>query len=310
VLPQHLPLLRVRDVRVALRRLHGGVAEKALDVPQVDVVFEEHRGEGVPEHVRRDVGHHAGPARAAGDDGPHRLPGHPLPEAVEEDGAPRALRKRARALRGPFLPRPQVRPQRPQRVLALQLHDALLGPLAADPGLPAPHVAVLDVQQAQLGDPHARGYQDLQYGLVPQPQEAGEGRFSALGLRARLEYPGQISERDRPRQALGLPDAYPRAGEGAAGLPLVAQVRGEGARGGDLPLGRAGRVPGVEVREVALDCCFVELGVTLSSEPVEELPQVDAVGADRVRAQPAFPLAVAQVLLDVVLCDFHRCPFR
>lgn len=78
--PQHLPLLHVRDVRVALRRLHGGVAEEALYVPQVDVVLEEHRREGVPEHMRRDVGRHAGPARAAGDDGPHRLLGHPLPD--------------------------------------------------------------------------------------------------------------------------------------------------------------------------------------------------------------------------------------
>lgn len=90
----------------------------------------------------------------------------------------------------------------------------------------------------------------------------------------------------------------------------MAQVRGEGARGGDLPLGRTGRVPGVEVREVALDRRLVELGIALSSESLEELPQVDAVGADRVRAQPALPLAVAQVLLDVVLCDFHSCPFR
>lgn len=63
VLPQHLPLLRVRDVRVALRRLHGGVAEEALGVPQVDVVLEEHRREGVPEHVRRDVGLHAWTAK-------------------------------------------------------------------------------------------------------------------------------------------------------------------------------------------------------------------------------------------------------
>lgn len=63
VLPQHLPLLRVRDVRVALRRLHGGVAEEALYVPQVDVVLEEHRGEGVPEHLRCDVGCHAWTAK-------------------------------------------------------------------------------------------------------------------------------------------------------------------------------------------------------------------------------------------------------
>lgn len=61
--PQHLPLLRVRDVRVALRRLHGGVAEEALYVPQVDVVLEEHRREGVPEHMRRDVGRHAWTAK-------------------------------------------------------------------------------------------------------------------------------------------------------------------------------------------------------------------------------------------------------
>ncbi len=65
----------------------GAVAQEGLDVADVHAVFQQGGGEGVAEHVGRDVEGGLGRLHVFVDDPPDRLgPEGPAP-AVEEDGA-------------------------------------------------------------------------------------------------------------------------------------------------------------------------------------------------------------------------------
>ena len=53
--PVHLLQVRELDLRVDLRGLHRGMAQKLLDVPQISLPLQQVGGAGVPEAVRGDV---------------------------------------------------------------------------------------------------------------------------------------------------------------------------------------------------------------------------------------------------------------
>ena len=73
------------DVRVNFRGADGGVAEQFLDHPQVGAVFEQVRGETVPQHVRRNVARDAGEAHARLDAFPQTHGGEGAFAAAEKD---------------------------------------------------------------------------------------------------------------------------------------------------------------------------------------------------------------------------------
>lgn len=52
---KNIPLLRQGDMRVNLRGVDGTVPQHFLDITNVDVRFQKTGGEGVAEHVGRDV---------------------------------------------------------------------------------------------------------------------------------------------------------------------------------------------------------------------------------------------------------------
>src|SRR4029077_15614778 len=80
----HLLQPSPRDVRVDLRRRDVGVPEHHLYGAQIGTVFQQMRGEGVPEHVRRDAAGEAGLASVLRDLHPQRLPRH-RPAAIGEE---------------------------------------------------------------------------------------------------------------------------------------------------------------------------------------------------------------------------------
>ena len=52
---ENILLLCIRHMRVYFRCADGTVTEYSLYVPDIDVLFQQERGEGVAEHMRGDV---------------------------------------------------------------------------------------------------------------------------------------------------------------------------------------------------------------------------------------------------------------
>ncbi len=53
--PVNFPQARRADVRINFRGADVGMAKQFLDDAQIGAVFQQMRGETVPQHVRRDV---------------------------------------------------------------------------------------------------------------------------------------------------------------------------------------------------------------------------------------------------------------
>ena len=63
------------DVRIKFGCADARMSKHFLDDSQVGAVFEQMRGEGMAQHVRRDVSRNAGVAGARFDSAPHRRRG-------------------------------------------------------------------------------------------------------------------------------------------------------------------------------------------------------------------------------------------
>jgi hypothetical protein len=136
-----------RDERVHLGGRHRGMTQQLLHDSHIGAAVEQVRREGVPEHVRRDLGQ----ARLGGRGSkrtPRSLPGEPAATGVQEDGPPvltntvltntvltntvliNPVPASSRNERWPGLD--QVGLQRAAGVAA-DRHDSLLVPLAGQP---------------------------------------------------------------------------------------------------------------------------------------------------------------------------------
>ena len=70
--PMNVPQSVAGNMRVNLRGADIRVSEQFLDHPQVCSMFQQMRGEAVPEHVRRHVAAHTRPAHSPLDAQPKR----------------------------------------------------------------------------------------------------------------------------------------------------------------------------------------------------------------------------------------------
>lgn len=170
----HLAQARAGDVCVNLSGADAGVAEEFLNHAQVRAVFQQVRGEAVPQHVRRDVPLDPGLFHAPGDAEPH---GHVREgrAAFREEDIGRGLRADKLRAGDAEIPAECFHGKFPDR------HDTFLVALADDGDEAGLEVKLFEPQAAQLREPQATGVGEFEDRLVAEVgRRARRERFKDL----------------------------------------------------------------------------------------------------------------------------------
>ena len=264
---------------------YGAVAQERLDIPYVHPGLQQRRGEGVAEHMGRDVACGPDALKAVMYDAPDGLRGHGSSAAIDKDGV----------LRGDLGGIPgNVCFHKLDQLRRGDLNDPLLSPLPPDQQAEA---AVgqghrLRRERAQLRDPQARAEQKLQHHDVQKRLPAG-GVIAVVGA---LQEPPDRLLRDGPGKLLRVLDLHMKLIEGVRLKRLVKRQFAEKCpHAGQLALHGPWREAAVQVRDISVQ--------RLPLRPAfpgkfPELPKVDAVRLQRVGGELFAVLAAVEVVAD------------
>ena len=154
------------DVGVDLGGRNIGVAKQQLHDAQVGTVVEQMGGEGVAQHVRREL--------FRGNAGDRRIPLDELPESLAGHGAATGGDEQGVALPAleDFRPRLVQIAAEPVDGLFAEWHQALLAAFAEGAQHAFVETDFVQFQIDQLGNAQARGVEGFQHGAVAQAEGA------------------------------------------------------------------------------------------------------------------------------------------
>lgn len=269
-------------VGIDLRGRDRAVAEEGLYVADVHARLQQRGREGVPEHMRRDMPGRLRSPRIAAYDPPHRLRRQrPAPAVIKNITL-------LRYLTGVGL---HIPTRQDKQLGRRELHYPLLAALAVyqQPQFCAAQKKALPRQRAQLRHPQPCAEQQFQYEDVPEHIPVARTVCAVCGLQDVM----YRLPRYRPRQLVRRVDAY---AEPVEGVVLKYAVQLESAvkcpHACQLALCRARGKRTVQMRDIPRQQLTA---ARRAPGELEVLPQIDAVGLDRVRRQPLPKLTGGQV---------------